>query len=279
MLGALIIVFREVFEAGLIIGIVLAVTQGVAGRFQAIGGGVAGGIAGAGLVAAFAGTLSQAFAGYGQELLNAAILAVAVVMLAWHNIWMARHGREMAQEMRSMGQAVAKGSKTLLALAVVVGVAVLREGSEVALFIYGLVISDGGTGAELLAGSLLGIVLGGLVSTVTWLGLVKIPAKTLFQVTSTLIAIMAAGMAAQSAAFLEKAGAVTALDRTLWDSSGILSEKSLLGRMLHTLLGYNDQPSVLQVLVYVATLIVIFGLMRWLQPSAPAPRMTAVAAE
>ena len=279
MLGALIIVFREVFEAGLIIGIVLAVTQGVAGRFQAIGGGVAGGIGGAGLVAAFAGTLSQAFAGYGQELLNAAILAVAVVMLAWHNIWMARHGREMAQEMRSMGQAVAKGSKTLLALAVVVGVAVLREGSEVALFIYGLAISDGGTGSELLAGSLLGIVLGGLVSTVTWLGLVKIPAKTLFQVTSTLIAIMAAGMAAQSAAFLEKAGAVTALDRTMWDTSAVLSEKSLLGRMLHTLLGYNDQPSILQVLVYLATLIVIFGLMRWLRPAAPAPRMTVVAAE
>lgn len=279
MLSALIIVFREVFEAGLIIGIVLAVTQDVAGRMSAIYGGLLGGLTGAGLVAAFAGALSSAYAGYGQELFNAAILAVAVVMLAWHNIWMARHGREMAQEMRSVGQAVAKGSKSLLALAVVVGVAVMREGSEVALFLYGLAISNGGSGLELLAGGLLGIALGAVVSGMTWYGLVNIPVKSLFQVTSTLIAIMAAGMASQCAAFLEKAGVATILDRNLWDTSAVLSEKSLFGRMLHTLLGYSDQPSVLQGLVYVVTLAMIFALMRLLRPPAPAPRMKPVAAE
>ena len=64
--------------------------------------------------------LSQLFAGMGQELFNAAILAVAVIMLTWHNVWMAHHGREMAGEMRAIGQAVADGSKSLLALAVVV---------------------------------------------------------------------------------------------------------------------------------------------------------------
>ena len=279
MLSALIIVFREVFEAGLIIGIVLAVTQGVARRMPAIFGGLLGGLAGAGLVAGFAGALSSAYAGYGQELFNAAILAVAVVMLAWHNIWMARHGREMAQEMRSVGQAVAKGSKSLLALAVVVGVAVMREGSEVALFLYGLAVSNGGSGLELLAGGLLGIALGAAVSGMTWYGLVNIPVKSLFQVTSTLIAIMAAGMASQCAAFLEKAGVATVLDRNLWDTSAILSEKSLLGRMLHTLLGYSDQPSVLQGLVYVVTLAIIFALMRLLRPPAPVARMKPVAAE
>ena len=89
-------------------------------------------MAGACCVAAAAGGLSQLFEGMGQELLNAAILGVAVVMLTWHNVWMARHGREIAVEMRAIGQAVAEGSKPLLALAVVVGVAVLREGSEVA---------------------------------------------------------------------------------------------------------------------------------------------------
>ena len=279
MLSALIIVFREVFEAGLIIGIVLAVTQGVAGRMPAIFGGFLGGLAGAGLVAAFAGALSSAYAGYGQELFNAAILAVAVVMLAWHNIWMARHGRELAQEMRSVGQAVAKGSKSLLALTVVVGVAVMREGSEVALFLYGLAVSNGGSNLELLAGGLLGIALGAAVSGMTWYGLINIPVKSLFQVTSTLIAIMAAGMASQSTAFLEKAGVATMLDSNLWDTSAILSEKSLMGRMLHTLLGYSDQPSVLQGLVYAVTLAVIFALMRLLRPPVPVARMKPVAAE
>jgi high-affinity iron transporter len=142
VLAALIIVFREVFEAGLIVGIVLAVTRSVPRRNRWIGGGVLAGVAAACLVAAFAGVLSQLFEGMGQELFNAAILAIAVIMLTWHNVWMARHGKEIAGEMRAIGQAVAEGSKSLLALAVVVAVAVLREGSEVALFLYGAAASD-----------------------------------------------------------------------------------------------------------------------------------------
>src|SRR4030081_1367715 len=122
MLAALIIVFREVFEAGLIIGIVLAVTRTVSGRNRWIGGGVLAGVLAACVVAVFAGAISQLFAGMGQELFNAAILGLAVVMLTWHNVWMARHGSELARELRSAGQAVAEGSKPLLALAVVVGV-------------------------------------------------------------------------------------------------------------------------------------------------------------
>src|SRR4029077_18453849 len=109
------------------------------------GGGVVAGALAACVVAAFAGALSQLFAGLGQELFNAAILAIAVVMLTWHNVWMAHHGREMAGELRTLGQAVADGSRSLLALAVVVGVAVLREGSEVALFLYGVAASEGGS--------------------------------------------------------------------------------------------------------------------------------------
>ena len=93
MIGALIIVFREVIEAGLVVGIVLAVTRDVAGSRLWTLGGVAGGIAGSCLVAAFTGTLASLFAGSGQEIFNASILAIAVAMLAWHNIWMARHGR------------------------------------------------------------------------------------------------------------------------------------------------------------------------------------------
>ena len=104
MLAALIIVFREVFEAGLVVGIVMAVTRGIAGRGWWIGTGISGGTVGACLVAIFAGALGSAFAGMGQELFNAAILSVAVLMLTWHNIWMSRHGRELAADMRYDGQ-------------------------------------------------------------------------------------------------------------------------------------------------------------------------------
>src|SRR3990170_5972053 len=141
MLGALIIVFREVIEAGLIVGIVMAATRGVAGRGRWINIGIAGGVGGAGIVAVFAGGISQAFEGAGQELFNAGILGVAVVMLMWHNTWMARHGREIAATMYQVGAAVSHGAKPLTALAIVVGLAVLREGSEVVLFLYGIMAS------------------------------------------------------------------------------------------------------------------------------------------
>src|ERR1700704_3293725 len=172
MLAALIIVFREVFEAGLIIGIVLAVTRTVSGRNRWIGGGVLAGVLAACVVAVFAGAISRLFAGMGQELFNAAILGLAVVMLTWHNVWMARHGSELAAELRAAGQAVVEGQKSLLALAVVVGVAVLREGSEVVLFLYGVLAADTDTSWSVALGGLFGLALGALVCVLTYLGLV-----------------------------------------------------------------------------------------------------------
>src|ERR1700730_18777763 len=126
MLGALISVFREVIEAGLIVGIVLAATRGVPRRGVWVRYGVLGGIAGACLVAAFASSISAAMQGAGQELFYVPILLIAVLMLAWHNVWMARHGREMAAHMKAVGEAGAAGYRSLLAVSFVVGIAVLR---------------------------------------------------------------------------------------------------------------------------------------------------------
>eukprot|EP01037_Dinobryon_pediforme_P009418 gene9418-9499_t len=218
-------------EAGLIVGIVLAVTHGVPHRRRWIAAGLGGGLSGAALIAAFTDVISNAFSGIGQEVFNAAILGSAVIMLAWHNIWMARHGREMAQELKGVGEDVRDGNRSLMALSVVVGVAVLREGAEVVLFLYGVMIQGGETAASMAIGSLAGVALGGGVSTITYLGLAKIPPRMLFGVTTTLITFLAAGMAAQSTLFLEQAGLVTLLGGQAWDTSAILSDKSLTGRV------------------------------------------------
>ena len=262
MIAALIIVFREVFEAGLIVGIVLAVTRAVPHRNQWIGGGVLVGVLAACLVAVFAGALSNLFAGMGQELFSAAILTIAVVMLTWHNVWMARHGSELAGELRAAGQAVVDGSKSLLALAVVVGVAVLREGSEVVLFLYGVVASSDDSALSVVLGGFAGLALGALICVLTYAGLVRIPTRALFTTTTILIALLAAGMAAQAAAFLEKANWLTAMDNVVWDSGWLLSDASIPGKALHTLIGYTDQPTAMQLIVYVAILAVTFVLMR-----------------
>jgi high-affinity iron transporter len=275
MVGALIIVLREVIEAGLIVGIVLAATRTLPSRGLYVAGGILTGLLGAALVAAFAGALSNALAGAGQEVFNAAILGIAVIMLGWHNIWMARHGRQIGEDLRRLGRDVLSGSRSLTALAIVVAVAVLREGSEVVLFLYGVVISSGESGLSLVLGGLLGLWLGAGISVLIYKGLAVIPPRHLFKVTSVLIAFMAAGMAAQSVAFLEQAEIATGLGDAVWNTSSVLADNSIAGRVLHTLLGYTGKPTELQLVAYLATLGTIFGGMKLLAPPAGQNRKLA----
>ncbi len=279
MLAAAIIVFREVLEASLVVGIVLAASQGVLQRGAWVTGGVAAGVIGAAIVAVCAGAIAAAVNGIGQELFNATILFAAVAMLGWHNIWMNRHGRELASAAATLGKAVLGGSRPLYALALVVGIAVLREGSEIVLFLYGIAISSGSGGLSTLAGGILGLAGGVALGALIYFGLLAIPLRRLFTVTSWLILLLAAGMASQGAAFLMQANLLPSLGNDLWDTSSILSENSVLGLLLHVLIGYSSQPAGIQVVFYLGTLLVIGTLMRVLSrgPTSSAGRPAATA--
>jgi high-affinity iron transporter len=262
MLASLVIVFREVIEAGLIVGIVLAATRGVARRGWWVSCGIVGGTLGACIVAAFAGELGALFNGSGQEFFNAAILLVAVGMLTWHNAWMAGHGRELAREVRAVGAAVAEGHRPLTALAIVVGVAVLREGSEVVLFLYGIFATGGTTVTAMVAGGALGVALGAGVSALIYLGLLAVPAHRLFTVTTGLITLLAAGLASQAVFFLQQADYLQGLATPLWDTSWLLRDDSVPGRLLHTLIGYTAMPDGAQLLAYAMVIAMMLALMR-----------------
>lgn len=274
MLATLIIVFREAIEAGLIVGIVLAATRGVPGRTLPIVAGAAGGVAGACVVAALAGSIAALFDGAGQELLNAAILILAVVMLTWHVVWMASHGREMARELREAGANVTAGRRPVSALGVVVGVAILREGFEIVLFLYGISVGGAVGWPSMLAGAALGLAAAAGLTVLTYAGLVRLPAHRLFAVTGWMITLLAAGLAAQAAGFLQQGGLVAAMRATAWDTSGVLAADSIVGRILHTLVGYTDRPSELQVVAYVLTIATILALSRW---RSEAPRVARAA--
>jgi high-affinity iron transporter len=266
LLASLLIVFREVLEAGLVVGIVLAATEGLRRRGRFIAGGIAAGVVGAGLLAAFAGAISNALAGNGQEVFDASILLVAVVMLGWHNVWMASHGREMALQMQAIGQQVAAGERSLMAMAIVVAVAVLREGSEVALFLYGIAVSARIGPAPMLLGGVLGVLGGAALSWLLYRGLIAIPLRRLFAVTSVLIALLAAGMAGRAAAILAGADLIPAWGYQLWDTSWLLSNGTLVGRALQALFGYSDRPMGVQLAAYLATLAILLGAARLVQP-------------
>jgi high-affinity iron transporter len=272
MLGAAIIVFREVLEAALIVGIVLAASTGAPRRGFWISTGLAGGVVGAGLVALFAAEIASAAAGIGQELLNAVILLLAVGMLGWHNIWMSRHGRELAATAREVGDAVISGARPLYVLAVVVGLAVLREGSETVLFLYGIAAGGGLGVGSLLVGGTLGLAGGVAVGAALYLGLLRIPTRRLFTVTSWMVLLLAAGMASQAAGYLVQADLLPPLGNAVWDTSAVLTEDSILGKALHTLIGYVSRPEGIQILFYLVTLCAIWLLTRVVgNPVKPRP--------
>jgi len=262
MLPTAIIVFREVLEAALIVGIVMAASRGAPGRERWVVGGIAAGILGALAVAAGAGAISAAVAGIGEELFDATILFAAVAMLGWHNIWMSGHGRDLAAQAVRLGGAVRSGAEPLWALALAVALAVLREGSEAVLFLYGISLASQGGTVGMALGGAVGLLLGVAAGTAIYWGLVSIPMHLLFRVTSWLILLLAAGLASQGAAFLLQADLLPPLGANLWDTSFLLSDHSLPGRVLHTLIGYTAQPAGIQLAFYLATLLIIGGLMR-----------------
>jgi high-affinity iron transporter len=272
MLGNLLLVFREVLEAALIISIVAAATRGVPSRGLWIGAGITLGLVGAAVVAAFAGVIGDSMSGMGQEWFNAGVLLAAVVMISWHVVWMARHSRELSMQMKAVGTAVSQGSRPMTALLVVIALAVLREGSEVVLFGYGLMAS-GASMASLVGGGLIGLALGVATGLALYFGLLKIPVRHFFSATNALLVLLAAGLASSAAGKLVQADVLPTLVDQLWDSSWLLTDESVVGNMMHVLVGYTAQPSGMQMVFYAATVVLLVIGMRL--SAAPAPAKPA----
>ncbi|ADE12754.1 FTR1 family iron permease [Sideroxydans lithotrophicus] len=269
MFGTAIIVFREVLEASLIIGIVAAATHGVPGSKRWLAAGLVAGLAGSALVAAFTDVIGSFASGIGQELFNAIVLGIAVLMLAWHNIWMSSHGAELARSAHSVGGDIRDGRSECSVLMLIVGLAVLREGSETVLFLYGIAASENGQ-SSMLIGGVTGMVLGVAAGYSIYAGLLRVPLRWFFSATSILVLLLAAGMASQAARFLIQADLLPSLAAPVWDTSATLPENGVPGMLLHSLVGYDSRPAGMQLVFYIAALTVI-GLGMWLVSRAHVP--------
>ena len=263
MFGTAIIVFREVLEAAILIGIVAAATKTVPGRGRWILAGLVAGLIGSGLVASFTDVIGSMASGIGQELFNAIVLGIAVVMLAWHNIWMSSHGAALAAEAKNVGTSIRDGQRECSILLVVVGLAVLREGSETVLFLYGIAASEGTAASSMFLGGGVGVVAGMMLGYTLYAGLLRVPMRWFFTATGILVLLLAAGMASQAARFLIQADLLPSLAAPLWDTSAFIPQTSMLGILLHSLIGYDAHPAGMQIVFYVITLIGIAIGMKW----------------
>ena len=274
MFATAVIVFREVLEAALIVGIVAAATRTIPGRNRWLAGGIAAGLAGAALVALGTDRIAELASGMGQEYFNAAVLGIAVVMLGWHNLWMSSHGAALAADARGVGNAIRDGRRECSVLLVVVGLAVLREGSETVLFLYGIAASEGGGAMPMLAGGIGGIAAGVAVGYLVYAGLLRIPLRWFFTATGVLVLFLAAGMASQAARFLVQADVLPSLASPLWDTSRVLPQTSVAGTLLHSLVGYDARPAGMQIVFYVAVLVAIAAGMVFVGKSTSQSRAT-----
>lgn len=271
MLSSLIIVFREMLEMALVLGVLFAATKGMRRSRQWIGVGIAGGFTGALLFALFMSEVETSLNGNGEYLLNASLLAVASLLIAWTVIWMGKHGREMSEKMRRIGKSVMDGDAPHTALAVVSGAAVMREGGEAVFFLFGAAQTVHQNGASVLIGASLGVVLGALTGYLIYRGLIRIPLRHLFGVIGWLLIVVAAGMASQAVEKLVDINMVPALADPLWNLSSWLPQSSALGEVLHVMAGYSDQPTGMQVLVFVAALLVMSLIHQRLRSLPPRP--------
>ena len=270
MFGTALIVFRETLEAALFVGIMAAATRGLAGRSRWLTAGVLAGITGALGLAAGAEYISALADGVGQDMVNAGILAMALAMLMWHCVWISNHGAQAAAEARTLGTLFKQGQRAPWAMMIVVAVSVLREGAETVLFVAGYATESGFS--DTLAATSIGLVSGIGLGTLIYLGLSRVPMRRMFTVTNTLVLLLAASIASQLARALSQAGLINAWGQPLWDTSSLLRIDSPLGTVAHALIGYDAQPTGLQLTFYGVALLIIVSGTRWVRSSQASRR-------
>lgn len=255
MFAAALIVFRESLEAALFIGIVAAATRQLVGRTRWLSAGVGIGVLGAIALALMAQHISAWFDGVGQDVVNIGILTIALAMLLWHCIWVTTHTREMVSDARQLGASVQHGDRRPWAL--LVAVALTKS-----------TVSASTPATAVLASCAVGLAAGGLAGYLIYAGLSRIPVRHLFAATNVLIALLAGSIASQLARSLTQAGFIDIWTGTLWDSSAALADDSALGTTLHALVGYDAQPSGVQLAFYLTVLVFIYASTRMLSRQA-----------
>lgn len=254
MFATFVITWRETIEAALIVGILLAYLRKIGHQheFRYVFVGTFLAVIASLLFAGFSGLVNRLLEGIGEGLFDALVLLTAVAVLTYMVVWMHHNAREIRGELQTKAdQALARHQ--LWALGTLAFVGVFREGVETVLFLWGLLLQAGpavGIWFQVLGG-LLGIALGVVTAWLFFKGFGHLDLRVFFKVTGVLLLFIAAGMLAAAGGRLVSAGLVPPLIEPVWDSSWLLSEHSLIGKLIAGLFGYRSRPSLVEIILYV----------------------------
>ena len=259
-----IITFRETFEVALIAGIVLSFLKRTNQSKNNII--VYSGIALAVTVSIGLAFIIQGvaggFSGATEEIFEGVMMYISVIFLSFMILWTIKHKHQVKEIENHVATDLDAGHKTGLFL--LIFVAVLREGIETVLFLRGISIANE---TSIMAFSLLGIVAAIFIAWALFKGMVRFNMKKFFNISSTLLILFAAGLLAHGTHELQEAGVFPVVVEHLWDINPEsidhpLHEKGVIGSIFKSLFGYNGNPSLIEVLSYLAFLLLTFGWWR-----------------
>lgn len=273
-MGAALVTTREGLEASLIVGIVLAYLAKTGNRryFRVIWLGTAAAVALSVLLGAALFFTVGELEGRREQIFEGFAMLTAVAVLTWMIFWMRKQARHVKHDLEEKLQsAIVAGSA--VGLASVVFFAVLREGWETALFIFA--IGESSTPAATAIGAVIGLVISVALGVALYMGSRRLNLRQFFTVTGILLIVFAAGLLAHAVAEFQEAGLLPETVEHVWNTNGVVPEDSHVGRFLTALFGYNGDPSLLEVLVWLGYLVVALTfflrpLVSWRRSPAPA---------
>lgn len=255
MLNAFFVIYRESFEAILIVGILYAYIKDQLHNKEALKymwSGVAAGLL-LSVLLGFAINFAQSeFQGLALEYFNNGIIFVAIILMTHMCLWMKQHARSLKGELQA-GIAKSVSKSEYWSVATLACLAVGREGSETVLFLYGMASESMAQGEvqPLISAIFLGL----LASVVTWFifnrGLKFFKQQVFFQITTVLLFLTASSLTVKLTQKMLELEVLPPIQDNIWDTSFILNENSGIGRIISSLTGYHSSPSLMTVIVYV----------------------------
>jgi len=257
MFTSYILTFREGLEAALIISILLGVLNKIDKRnHRSIVWN------GASIAAVFSialgvllNYLGTSFEGRAEEIFEGIIMLIVAGILTWTVFWMQAQSKVMSEKLKEdLQKAALLDNKT--ALFSIAFLSVFREGIELALFLTAVSMSS--DKFQVILGAGLGFVSVVILAVILFRSLVRLDISRFFHVTSIILVLFAAGLVALGVHELNESGIIPALVEHVWDINFILDEKSIIGEILKVLVGYNGNPSLTEVIAYIAYLAVFY---------------------
>ncbi|MCH7609854.1 MAG: FTR1 family protein [Chloroflexi bacterium] len=269
MVAAALIALREGLEAALIVGIVLGYLRKIGyleGRKSVWLGVFAAVLASLG-VALTIQLVGMELEGRAEGIFEGATMFLAVGVLTWMIFWMRYQARLIKTSLeQDVQQAVETGTRWGLML--VAFIAVFREGVETALFLSAAAFASDGQGT--LIGAALGLTAAILIGFLIYASTARLNIRLFFNITSVLLLLFAAGLLANGIHEFQEAGVIPTVNGQLWDTNNLVDENSSLGQMLKAVVGYNGNPSLVEVVAYFSYWIaVLLGLRLWMESRYP----------